>query len=130
MLKEDDFASEYIAPEGGIQKSSFSEANNTRGLEQFLQVVEVFYARARQTLAGKYTEFGDGHARYELTYNVSHHDHLIYKQCNRIIEFENKEIEKLQEEVARKNNFTTFSHRLEHYGTCGSCSGKNIRPMK
>ncbi|MBN4054594.1 transcriptional repressor [Nitrospira defluvii] len=70
-------------------------------------------------------QFGDGQARYELTYNVSHHDHLICKQCNRIIEFENSEIEKLQEEVAKKNNFTIFSHRLELYGTCGTCTAKN-----
>ena len=39
-LKEDDFAREHIAPEDGIEKSSFSEATNTRGLEQFLHVFE------------------------------------------------------------------------------------------
>ena len=33
-LNEDDFARENIAPEKGIQKSSFSEAVNSRGLEQ------------------------------------------------------------------------------------------------
>jgi len=67
-------------------------------------------------------QFGDGQARYELTYNVHHHDHLICKQCNRIIEFENSEIEALQEQVARAHNFTIFSHKLELYGTCGDCS--------
>lgn len=70
-------------------------------------------------------QFGEGQARYELTYNVSHHDHLICKQCNRIIEFENQEIEALQEKVAQKNNFKVFSHKLELYGLCGDCSGKN-----
>jgi len=39
-LKEDDFAREHIAPEDGIEKSSFSEAINTRGLEQLLHVFE------------------------------------------------------------------------------------------
>ena len=67
-------------------------------------------------------QFGEGQARYELTYNVSHHDHLICKQCNRIIEFENQEIEALQEKVAQKNNFKIFSHKLELYGICGDCS--------
>ena len=38
VLEQDDFARENIAPEDGIKKSSFSEAINTRGLEQ-LQVV-------------------------------------------------------------------------------------------
>ncbi len=70
-------------------------------------------------------QFGDGQARYELVYNVKHHDHLICKQCSRIIEFENQEIEALQEKVAKKNNFKIFSHKLELYGICGNCSEKN-----
>ena len=36
VLEEDDFARENIAPKEGIKKSSFSEAINTRGLEQLL----------------------------------------------------------------------------------------------
>jgi hypothetical protein len=35
VLKQDDFARENIAPQDGIQKSSFSEAINSRGLDQF-----------------------------------------------------------------------------------------------
>ena len=35
ILKEDEFARNEIAPRDGINKSSFSEATNTRGLEQF-----------------------------------------------------------------------------------------------
>ena len=38
VLEEDDFARNAIAPEDGIKKSSFSEANNTRGLEQFIHI--------------------------------------------------------------------------------------------
>jgi hypothetical protein len=34
VLKEDDFARDDIAPEDGIEKSSFFEAINSRGLEQ------------------------------------------------------------------------------------------------
>ncbi len=37
-LKEDDFARKNIAPKGGISTSSFSEAINERGLEQFMAV--------------------------------------------------------------------------------------------
>lgn len=67
-------------------------------------------------------QFGEGQARYELTFNVNHHDHLVCTQCNRIIEFENLDIEKLQEKVAKKNNFTIYSHKLELYGLCSDCS--------
>ncbi|MFQ5587721.1 MAG: Fur family transcriptional regulator [Nitrospiria bacterium] len=72
-------------------------------------------------------QFGDGQARYELTYNVNHHDHLICKECNLIIEFENEEIESLQEKVAKTNNFTIFSHKLEIYGICAACSEKKVQ---
>ncbi len=65
--------------------------------------------------------FGDGQARYELTYNVDHHDHLICKECDLIIEFENDEIEALQKKVAKENNFKVSSHRLELYGVCSEC---------
>jgi len=42
-LQENDFARQYIAPPDGIKKSSFSEAINSRGLEQFLYVFEQLY---------------------------------------------------------------------------------------
>lgn len=51
--------------------------------------------------------------------NVSHkghHDHLICSVCDKIIEFENCQIEELQEEVARDNGFTIRTHKLELYG--------------
>ncbi|MFQ5780401.1 MAG: Fur family transcriptional regulator [Nitrospiria bacterium] len=74
--------------------------------------------------------FGDGQARYELTYNVTHHDHLVCKQCNRIIEFENREIEKLQEKVAKRHRFTIYSHKLELYGICDRCSKDDQKTKK
>jgi hypothetical protein len=39
-LQEDDLARNVIAPEDGISRSSFSEAINERGLEQFLYVFQ------------------------------------------------------------------------------------------
>ncbi len=70
-------------------------------------------------------QFGDGHARYELTYNVNHHDHLVCTQCKKIIEFENLDIEKLQEKVAKAHRFTVYSHKLELYGLCSDCAKAN-----
>jgi Fur family transcriptional regulator, ferric uptake regulator len=54
-----------------------------------------------------------------------HHDHLICLGCGRISEFENKNIETLQEDVARKHDFFITHHVLELYGTCGDCSQKS-----
>ena len=49
-LEEDDFARKQIAPKEGIEKSSFFEAINTRGLEQLLEVFEALYPKATAIL--------------------------------------------------------------------------------
>jgi len=58
-LRENDFARQYIAPAEGIEKSSFSEATNSRGLEQFLYVFEQLYSQAYKTLPVEFSELGD-----------------------------------------------------------------------
>lgn len=58
--------------------------------------------------------FADGRARYE-TAAQSHHDHLICLETGRVIEFQSDEIERLQEEVARRLGYAIVSHRLEIY---------------
>lgn len=62
-------------------------------------------------------------ARYELT-PTQHHDHLTCIKCGKIVEFENEQIEKLQEHIAEKNGFILKNHVLELYGVCGVCSGQ------
>jgi len=58
-LEEDDFAREVVAPEGGIKKSSFFEAINTRGLEQFTFLFDALSAHAAKLLPKEYKEMGD-----------------------------------------------------------------------
>ena len=60
-------------------------------------------------------EFGDGRARYEDA-ERDHHDHLIDMQTGEVIEFIDKEIEKLQERIAKRLNYRLLGHRLELYG--------------
>jgi Fur family ferric uptake transcriptional regulator len=63
--------------------------------------------------------FRDGVSRYEV--RQPHHDHLICTSCGEILEFENEEIERLQEQVARRRGFRLTAHRLELYGVCRAC---------
>lgn len=58
-LKEDDFARNNVAPENGISRSSFSEAINERGLEQFLSVFQQLQKRACSILPKQYNQLGD-----------------------------------------------------------------------
>ncbi|OKL44476.1 transcriptional repressor [Pseudovibrio exalbescens] len=60
-------------------------------------------------------DFRDGRSRYEPV-SEEHHDHLIDLRTGNVIEFRSEEIERIQEEVARKLGFKLIDHRLELYG--------------
>lgn len=62
-------------------------------------------------------------SRYELS-TKEHHDHLTCTKCRKIVEFENKKIEKLQLQVAEYFGFVLTGHILELYGLCSSCQSK------
>lgn len=59
VLEEDDFARTHIAPKGGISRSSFSEAINERGPEQFMAVFEQLQKQASSLLPNKYAQLGE-----------------------------------------------------------------------
>jgi len=59
---------------------------------------------------------------YEHTYGHSHHDHLVCSLCGSIVEFYSENLEQIQEEICRGNNFQGVSHILEIRGVCGKCS--------
>jgi Fur family ferric uptake transcriptional regulator len=69
-------------------------------------------------------QFGDGQARYEVV--GDHHDHLICVKCGLILEFEDDEIERLQDTIAaRLGSFTVLRHRHELYGLCPKAAGES-----
>lgn len=59
--------------------------------------------------------------QYDNVSHKGHHDHLICTGCGKIVEFKNCDIERLQEEVAKRNGFTIQTHKLELYGLCSGC---------
>jgi len=61
-------------------------------------------------------DFKGGKARYEQSPD-EHHDHLIDINSGEIIEFVDIEIEKLQNEVAKKLGYKLVDHKLELYGS-------------
>ncbi len=79
--------------------------------------------------------FDDGQTRYEVA--GAHHDHLICVKCNMILEFENDEIERLQDEMAAKlGGFRVLRHKHELYCICpkeqgisgGICPHEKLAP--
>ena len=61
-------------------------------------------------------DFKGGKARYEQS-PEEHHDHLIDINSGEIIEFVDKDIEILQDKVAKKFGYKLVDHKLELYGS-------------
>ncbi len=53
-------------------------------------------------------------ARFEA--NTEHHHHLVDLETGEVVEFQNAELERLKEAIARELGFELLDHRLELYG--------------
>jgi Fur family ferric uptake transcriptional regulator len=62
--------------------------------------------------------FQDGRSVFEISHPDSHHDHLICTECRQVVEFEDQEIEDLQEKIATKYGMRLRTHRLDLFGQC------------
>ena len=62
--------------------------------------------------------------RYEHRHLGKHHDHLICTKCNKIIEFDNNDMERLQLKIASNLGFHMLQHKMEIYGVCAECMEK------
>ena len=58
--------------------------------------------------------FESGHSVFELNQG-GHHDHMVCLKTGRVIEFENPEIERLQEKIAAEMGYILEDHSLVLY---------------
>ncbi len=58
--------------------------------------------------------FDSGHSVFELD-RGDHHDHMVCLQTGKVIEFQNEEIERLQEEIAKQQGYELVDHSLVLY---------------
>ena len=63
---------------------------------------------------------GTGAAHYIL-FADGHHHHLVCRQCEKVVEFEECLLRELEERIGRRFNFAIEGHLLELYGLCGEC---------
>ena len=61
--------------------------------------------------------FGDGKSRYEFNDKANHHDHLIDIETGDVIEFFDKELEVLKDQIAKKIGYNLTDNKLELIGT-------------
>ena len=59
--------------------------------------------------------------RYEHRHLGKHHDHIICTKCGKIFEFQNDELEMLQEKIAARAGYHMLQHKMEIYGLCSQC---------
>ena len=59
-------------------------------------------------------EFQEGYSRYEV--KDDHHHHLVDLETGQVVEFQNEELEKLKEKIAKDLGYELIDHRLELYG--------------
>lgn len=64
---------------------------------------------------------------YEYGRSKAHHDHLICRKCENVVEFKDSVIEKEQRKVARRNDFKLDYHHHELIGICQKCRNKNTK---
>ncbi|UNC93914.1 transcriptional repressor [Candidatus Contubernalis alkalaceticus] len=66
-------------------------------------------------------DFGDGRAYYEHVFGHLHHDHLICKNCGKVVQFEDMTIEKRQKDICKEHGFQLEYHTLNIFGFCTEC---------
>lgn len=71
-------------------------------------------------------DFGEGFKRYEPLAAQSHHEHLICVECGRVVEFSSDRLERMNVLIAEEHGFRHHRHRLEIYGVCGDCQGRDV----
>src|SRR5512135_3498910 len=64
-------------------------------------------------------DFGGDHHFYDPNYaQRPRHNHIICQDCGKIIEFESKEIQQIEDEIIRRMGFSVKAHRLQVTATC------------
>ena len=82
---------------------------------QALEVLSNFGMASEQQFDGEKVK------RYEPLNNNRHHDHFICIKCNRIIEFSDDHLEKVQDSLVAKKGCKPLFHKLQVYGMCDIC---------
>jgi len=77
-------------------------------------------------------DFGKDYKIYDPNYaNSPNHNHIICEDCNKIVEFESDQLEKLEGEITQELGFKVKTQQLKITGSCedlnklGTCKNKS-----
>ncbi|HMB00461.1 MAG TPA: transcriptional repressor [Spirochaetota bacterium] len=72
-------------------------------------------------------DLDDNVSRYETVAGQKHHEHLICRECGKMIDFTDDNLEKITARIAGRHNMSLYNHSVEIYGLCARCRAKQER---
>jgi Fur family transcriptional regulator, ferric uptake regulator len=111
----------FLKTEGHVTLEEFISLLRAKGFNYDEKFVRLSLNRwVELGFAQKYTFEGQP-PRYEHRHLGKHHDHIICTKCGKIFEFQNDELEILQEKIAAQAGYHMLQHKMEIYGLCSQC---------
>jgi Fur family ferric uptake transcriptional regulator len=71
-------------------------------------------------------QFGKNLAQYEKSFGYRQHDHIICKDCGKVLEFCDPRIQQIKDTMGEILNFEITDHALNLYGHCREDCGKQL----
>jgi Fur family ferric uptake transcriptional regulator len=68
-------------------------------------------------------EVGQGLARFEAAREEGHHHHMVCDACGQVIPFEDPDLERAIQRLAKRVTFTVAEHDVVLHGACADCQG-------
>jgi Fur family ferric uptake transcriptional regulator len=72
-------------------------------------------------------ELGGDAVGFERVDPETHHHHIVCEQCGRVVAFEDTRLEKAIVALAKRPDFSVYSHEVTLRGECASCEGRSHR---
>jgi Fur family transcriptional regulator, ferric uptake regulator len=68
------------------------------------------------------SDFGELHQHYETNYGGPQHHHLVCQNCKNVIEIHDDRIEKIVNDISKKQEFSKKNYIFQITGLCKQCS--------
>ncbi|MDG5766114.1 transcriptional repressor [Balneolales bacterium ANBcel1] len=75
-------------------------------------------------------QFGKNQSIYERAYAFRQHDHMICKNCGKVIEFCDPRLQEIKSMLEKIHDFSIDGHSLHFYGTCSDPENCTNEPEK
>ena len=112
----------FMSIDHHVTTEDFVSILKDKGIDLDENIVNSVLDAFVQIGVAKAVEFeGENIKRFEVLHPKEHHDHFVCIKCKKIIEFNDKQLEKIQDAIIANIGGTPLFHKLEIYGVCNNC---------